>query len=125
MWQDESMKKMIPLLAALTFVPGCRDKCLEQNYTSALQIVREFNQGRCQSVFNSDQRDLKCPTGILRGRVNSHVFELEMECGQVQIQMQEEAGALVCGHNLQLTTGPEFIAMRDQFEEILSQLEVD
>lgn len=127
------MKKIsntISTLIATSFLVGhlgCRDECLEQNYDAALRIVQEFNQNRCQAVLSgghhSDYHELHCPSGTLRGEVNSHVFELAMECGKVQIQMEGEAAALVCGQKLELMASAPHI--RAEFESILAQLEVD
>ena len=81
------------LLAAIALpfvVSTCKERsCLEIGYDATVQLVREFNQGRCLALINGDQREFECPSGIMEGEINDRNFDFTLESPQGDFRVQE------------------------------------
>ena len=124
------MKKIPTLVTALalaTLPGGCKKKdCLTESYDATVQLVQEFNEQRCHTVFNGDRRTFECPGGHLEGEVNGRKFELAMVAPGVHYEFNRERLQAKCGASHAESTDMRVLGeIEGRFKEALAQLEVD
>ena len=127
MKKHSSISLAVATLAIPLALGGCEKKaCLEQGYEATLQVVRDFNQGRCRAVLDGDQRIFDCPSGLLGGEVNGSVFELGLESLRVQYQMGQGGLMAQCGpFEITIIEEEAVHKIQDRLKLALSDLEVD
>lgn len=124
------MKKLSPLIAALaltTFGSGCEKKdCLTKGYGATVQLIQEFNEGRCNAVFDEDRRIFECPSSTLEGEVNGRTFELTMSTPLLHYEFNRERLSANCvDSHAELTDAHALHEMEKRFKSALAQLEMD
>lgn len=121
-----------PQIAALmvmvgALAPGCKKRdCLSQSYDATVQVVQDFNAGRCRAVFERDRREFDCPAGNLSGEVNGQSFELELRAQGLGYQFTRQRIRAQCGsQQSELLDRDQLRALESRFKEALAELEVD
>lgn len=126
------MMRPNPQIAALmvmagALVPGCKKRdCLSQSYEATVQIIQDFNAGRCRAIFEGDRREFDCPAGNLSGEVNGRSFELELSAQGLDYEFTRQRIRAQCGsQQAELLDRDQLRALEGRFKQALAQLEVD
>ncbi len=125
------MKKAPAIFAAIALpflATGCKERnCLEQGYDATIQMVREFNGGKCKATLEGDRRHFACPSGTLHGEVNEHTFHLELENRHNDFQINENSLLATCppDDTISLTQPSTLRHVQQRLERALRNMEID
>jgi len=124
------MKSFYNILAGVTLaggLAGCEvERCLEQLEDRTLQLVQEFNQGRCMAVLEGDRREIFCDSGQLTGEINARVFELELNAESSYYLINSEGFSSRCGVRQWHTEEASMLNLiRERLIEAVREMEVD
>jgi hypothetical protein len=123
------MKKVSTILAAmaLPLLGGCeKGSCLEKGYDATVQLIQDYNKGRCDATMNWDRRSFDCPSGQLAGEVNGKTFELGFSSSTLNYDFTQTSLNLMCEHeSATIADSRTLQILQQRFKRALGELEVD